>query len=122
MASSPRKRSRIPVEEVSDNDHDYEEHSDTDDEDTEEARSDIGENSEIEEDRERQNDENIRPGWRRWEPNDEQFRRLPSTANKGYKPPVNVPEIELEFFQLFFTDNLLQEIITETNRFGAQKI
>ncbi|KAG5886167.1 hypothetical protein JTB14_024847 [Gonioctena quinquepunctata] len=55
--ASTRKRSRIPVE-VSDNDYDpeedasepsdYEEHSDTDDEDTEEARSEIGEDSDTE--------------------------------------------------------------------------
>ncbi|KAG5864309.1 hypothetical protein JTB14_031033 [Gonioctena quinquepunctata] len=73
------KRARIPVEEVSDNDDndydskedasepsDYEEHSDTDDEDTEEARSEIGEDRDNEEELERQNNENVRPGWKRW--------------------------------------------------------
>ncbi|KAG5893332.1 hypothetical protein JTB14_033498 [Gonioctena quinquepunctata] len=68
MASSSRKRSRIPVEEVSDNDYDSEEdasepidneeHSDTDDEDTKEARSKIGEDIDCEEELERQNNEN----------------------------------------------------------------
>ncbi|KAG5881851.1 hypothetical protein JTB14_034131 [Gonioctena quinquepunctata] len=64
------KRARIPLEEVSDNDYDseeddYEEHSDTDDEDTEKARSEIGEDSDSEEELERQNNENVRPEWRR---------------------------------------------------------
>ncbi|KAG5871620.1 hypothetical protein JTB14_014465 [Gonioctena quinquepunctata] len=98
------------VEEVSDNDYeseengsessDYEKHSDTDDEDTEEARSEIGEDSNSEDELERQNNEN---------------------PIVDTNPPVNIPDTALELFQLFFTENLLQET-TETDIFGAEKI
>jgi len=32
------------------------------------------------------------------------------------------PKTELEYFQLFFSDNLLREIVTMTNMYAAEKI
>ncbi|KAG5898348.1 hypothetical protein JTB14_034329 [Gonioctena quinquepunctata] len=57
---------------------------------------------------------------------DEQFRRLLFIAILNTNPPVNIPETELDFFQLYSTDNRLQTYtytnITEDNRFVAKKI
>ncbi|KAG5890484.1 hypothetical protein JTB14_013426 [Gonioctena quinquepunctata] len=66
MASSSRKRSRIPVEEVSDNDYDSEEK-------TVIVRRNLK--------------DTIMRMYDRGGGNDEQFRRLPFTANSGYKSP-----------------------------------
>lgn len=62
-------------------------------------------------------------GWRKWNANDEDFARIPFTArNPGFQVPNPRPVSELDYFQLFFTDALLLEITTETNRFAAEKI
>lgn len=62
-------------------------------------------------------------GWRKWEANDAEFPKIPFTArNPGYQVPFPRPNTELEFFQMFFTDDLLLEITTETNRYAAEKI
>ncbi|KAG5879391.1 hypothetical protein JTB14_016736 [Gonioctena quinquepunctata] len=97
---------------------DYEEHSD---EETEEASSEIGEDSDSEEELKKQNNENARPWCRRREPNNEEFRRLPFTSNSKYKPSVNGPETELEVSQFFLLIICYKKSL-ETNRFGAEKI
>jgi Transposase IS4 len=62
-------------------------------------------------------------GWRKWKTGDQQFNKIPySCVNPGYQVPQQRPVTELDFFQLFFTDELLQEIVVETNRYAAEKI
>ena len=62
-------------------------------------------------------------GWMKWNVNDDDFARIPFTArNPGFQVPNPRPVSELDYFQLFFTDALLLEITTETNRFAAEKI
>lgn len=67
--------------------------------------------------------EPIDDGWREWNENDDLFTEHNYSLDSGYKPPAgDKPENEIEFFQLFFTDQLLEEIIKETNRFAKEKI
>lgn len=48
--------------------------------------------------------------------------RIPFEADTvGFKPPLNPPETELEFFQ-FFSDELLLNIVNESNRYAKEKI
>lgn len=59
---------------------------------------------------------NLEP-WRVWGDMEPRFREFPFTENVGYQPPRgNKPNTELDFFKLFFTDELLQAIVDETNR------
>ena len=56
-------------------------------------------------------------------PDDADFVRKKFSLTSGYKPPLNSkPESDLEFFQLFFTNELIKEITNETNRYAAEKI
>lgn len=56
--------------------------------------------------------------WKPWTDNESQFKIFPFNENVGYHPPrINQPVSELDFFQLFFTDELLQAIVDETNRY-----
>lgn len=51
------------------------------------------------------------------------FSHFPYTLNGGYNKPINNPPVSpLNSFQLFFSDELLQEIVAETNRYAAEKI
>lgn len=55
--------------------------------------------------------------WKTWEEGEQRFPDLPFTQNVGFHPPRNSPlNNELDFFQLFFTDAILQAIVDETNR------
>lgn len=48
---------------------------------------------------------------------------LPFLETPGYKPPLDfVPIRPLEFFQLFFTDELLERIVSETNNYATRKM
>lgn len=61
--------------------------------------------------------------WREWDEDDESFCEYSWRNTTRFKPPRGYkPENELEFFQLFFTDELLGEIIKETNRYAKEKI
>lgn len=62
-------------------------------------------------------------GWREWKENDVSLQKYVYVNQSGFKPPRgSMPESELEYFQLFFTDSLLQEIVNETNRYTKEKI
>uniref|UniRef100_A0A6P7FHC1 PiggyBac transposable element-derived protein 4-like n=1 Tax=Diabrotica virgifera virgifera TaxID=50390 RepID=A0A6P7FHC1_DIAVI len=61
--------------------------------------------------------------WEPWEDNQQRFESFPFTKDVGYCPPtLNKPTSELDFFQLFFTDELLQAIVDETNRNAQEKV
>lgn len=61
--------------------------------------------------------------WREWGENDTKFNKFVWSAISGYKPPQGeVPQTPLQFFQLFFDDNLLNEIVKESNRYAGEKI
>lgn len=50
---------------------------------------------------------------------------LSTGLTSGYKPPLppsTVPSTPLEFFKLFFTDELIDCIVTETNRYAKESI
>lgn len=62
-------------------------------------------------------------GWTKWLEDDLDFAELPFTVrNPGFQVQGPRPTNELQFFQLFFTDELLLEITNETNRYAAEKI
>lgn len=62
-------------------------------------------------------------GWRDWTDGDGKFSKFTYNLDSGYKPPNNTnPNTASEFFQLFFTDALLEEIVNETNRYAHEKI
>lgn len=62
-------------------------------------------------------------GWQHWTGSGEQITKFTWSGDSGYKPPIGLsPKSPLEFFQLFFTDDLLLEIIKETNRYALEKI
>lgn len=62
-------------------------------------------------------------GWREWSDNDVRLNKYIYVHESGFKPPRGqITQIELEYFQLFFTDSLLTEIVNETNRYSKEKI
>lgn len=68
---------------------------------------------------------NDRPisGWHVYNAADPDFIKIPFNLNSGYKPPANEkPESELQFLQLFLTDELSEQIVKETNRYAKEKI
>lgn len=63
--------------------------------------------------------------WRQWHANDVSFEEHAFTVqNPGYQSQFARPRpsTELHYFQLFFTDSLLEVITAETNRYAAEKI
>lgn len=63
--------------------------------------------------------------WRKWRANDVSFPEFKHVMgdNCGFKPPPNINrQSEIEFFQLFFTDQLFLEIVNESNRYAREKI
>uniref|UniRef100_A0A1B6MI17 PiggyBac transposable element-derived protein domain-containing protein n=1 Tax=Graphocephala atropunctata TaxID=36148 RepID=A0A1B6MI17_9HEMI len=61
--------------------------------------------------------------WTEWSEGDGNFYKFIWTQVSGCKLASNdKPSTPLEFFQLFFTDSLLIEIVKETNRYAAEKI
>lgn len=82
-----------------------------------------GENVSNEEDNIR-DEEIIVDNWRKFSANDADFLRLPFTVPQ---PGIQIPnngshEKEVDFFGRFFSDELLNQIVSETNRFAAVKI
>lgn len=65
----------------------------------------------------------LNDGWNIYRDSDVDFKRIAFTGMSGYKAPIgNKPKTELEFFQLFMTDELLTEIVKETNRYAKVNI
>lgn len=61
--------------------------------------------------------------WKEWAAGDTNFIKFVWLNNSGYKPTIGQhPASPLEYFQLFFTDALLLEIVKETNRYANEKI
>ena len=62
--------------------------------------------------------------WRPYLPTDSDLLKLPFTvSNPGIRLPTSGQyNNELSFFQLFFTDNIIGEIVQETNRYAREKI
>lgn len=61
--------------------------------------------------------------WKEWSDGEGHFTKFIWSQVSGYKSPSNEKRsTPLEFFQLFFTDSLLNEIVKETNRYAAEKI
>ena len=58
-------------------------------------------------------------GWRRWMSNDTDFSHFSFTVQNTGPNFQQVPQIELECFQSFMTDELMREIITATNAYAA---
>lgn len=63
-------------------------------------------------------------GWRKYSNNDADFQRLPFTVpTPGIQIPNNRTCIkEIDFFGKIFTDELLLQIVNETNRYAAEKL
>ncbi|XP_064635294.1 piggyBac transposable element-derived protein 4-like [Lineus longissimus] len=57
---------------------------------------------------------------RPWSVNDQVRDRYPFTGNPGIKVDIHDTSDPLEFFELFFGDELVDLIVTETNRFARQ--
>lgn len=61
--------------------------------------------------------------WREWQDDDVSFREFQYKASSGFKQPPNFDRnSEIEYFKLFFTDELLEEIVNESNRYAQDKI
>lgn len=55
-------------------------------------------------------------GWKRYSPDEPDFEKFVFSGQKRFIPDINKPmENELNFFQFFFDDELLQEIVDATN-------
>lgn len=88
----------------SDDDDEYTEESEETDEETDEGEYDSN--------------------WKRYRRQDGDLRRFRFTVpNCGFQIPIqDRPDNKLGYFQLFFTDELLKEIVTVTNIYAQQKI
>lgn len=63
------------------------------------------------------------PDWREWKEDDLRFDEFNYVNDAGFHPPPNFDRSsELSYFQLFFTDDLLNQIVEETNRYAGEKI
>lgn len=61
--------------------------------------------------------------WKVWSEGDNNFNKFLWKHDSGYKPPNDqTPTTPLDFFHLFFTNDLMLEIVKETNRYAAEKI
>ena len=62
--------------------------------------------------------------WRPYLPTDNDLLKLPFTvSNPGIRLPTSGQyDNELSFLQLFFTDDIIGEIVQETNRYAREKI
>lgn len=62
-------------------------------------------------------------GWKEWKEGDSDFTKFTWLNDSGFKPKdeqhLTSP---IDYFQLFFTDDLLSEIVKETNRYAREKI
>lgn len=63
--------------------------------------------------------------WRKWNDNDVSFPIFKHNikANSGFKPPPGFDrESEIDYFSLFFTDDLFNQIVQETNTYAKETI
>jgi len=91
-------------------------------EDLDTADNTQSEDDAADDDSEVTDDDSSAVGWRDW--SDSSLKVHPFTVQRPgiqFGGP-NVPENELAFFQLFFTDELLSEIVAETNRYATEKL
>ena len=58
-------------------------------------------------------------GWRQWLPSDIDFEHFQFTAKNVGPTFDTTPQTELECFQCFFTDKVLNEIVTATNAYAT---
>ncbi|KAG8334756.1 hypothetical protein J6590_083469 [Homalodisca vitripennis] len=85
-----------------------------------EEQAEVGGGSDQQDEGDEEKDED---GWREWTANDVSFDQFTYTNTPGFKPPTgSMPTTEMEYFQLFFTDELLTDIMNETNRYAREKI
>ena len=61
-------------------------------------------------------------GWRAWRNTDIDFFHHPFTANNVGANLEHIPEIELECFQSFMTDEILMELVVATNAYASIKL
>ena len=83
--------------------------------------------SESESGDEEESDDNMQPvtrSWKVYRDGDCDLIKLPySFTQQGFTLPQSAqPETELEYFQLFFSDDRIGEIVTATNVYAAEKI
>ena len=57
---------------------------------------------------------------KQWSLNGRRRIRLPFTINSGIKVEIKNPLDPLEVFEIFFNDDLINTIVTETNRYSSQ--
>ncbi|XP_041093516.1 piggyBac transposable element-derived protein 4-like [Polyodon spathula] len=82
----------------------------------------LAEDSEESEESDHEPDAQLEGEWKRASVSADAFTKFPFTViNKGYQGRTGL-KTELEFFQLFFTDALLTEIVNETNRHARAKL
>jgi hypothetical protein len=69
-------------------------------------------------------DDDTNDDWAVWDKNDHDFCKIPFRASLGYKPPRNgqMPVSPCEFFRLFFSATLFDEIAAEPDRYVSEKI
>jgi hypothetical protein len=61
--------------------------------------------------------------WREWVSVDRQFSKFKWTQVNGFKPPVGEKsQCPLDYFKLFFSDELINEIVNESNKYAREKI
>lgn len=61
--------------------------------------------------------------WQEWSEGNIVLKKFKWLNNSGYKPPTGQnATTPIDYFQLFFTDELLLEIMKETNRYAKEKI
>uniref|UniRef100_A0A1B6L1F0 PiggyBac transposable element-derived protein domain-containing protein n=1 Tax=Graphocephala atropunctata TaxID=36148 RepID=A0A1B6L1F0_9HEMI len=72
---------------------------------------------------EKENNQSEGNKWRKWVAADVSFKEFKFSDNSGFKPPPGFDRYSvLKYFSLFFTDELLEQIVNETNRYANEKI
>lgn len=93
-------------------------HSPSDDELSVDDIDDIGDAAE-----ESQETESTPPRWEKWTPSEPAFQQMPFTVpNSGIQNADSLPDNELGYFQMFFSDDILDSIVKETNRYAQEKL
>ena len=61
-------------------------------------------------------------GWRAWLPSDDDLPHYSFTPHSVGATLLTAPQTELEFFQSFYTDELLIQIVTATNAYALIRL